>query len=327
MPIQRTNDWASELEDVEATNEGQYAPRAALEVDVADGGYLSWLYGSSTSRHAAWPPHFVGRKPVILMDSRGPLFRKLRSPHYKSGREVRRDENPLAYNRKNLVMEFRNLVEEEDGRFTFARIEGLEADDLVALAAWKFGSKTHPLRVMGIDKDFLQLPVQIIDKDGQRVELSKFQYRLPKALQEPVLTQGWQLLISLALLGDKSDSVPRVLAPRTGLSFLANLWDMTQNRAFLTAFDHYGVPFLNNLYDVILPDPHILGMDRGDVFSALTTTNSRWDARLYHQIKKSIDLEVSSWNLSPPKRSRKSSAKQQTPLTGPDFDADFEHFD
>lgn len=297
-------DWAAmatELENVEEDDLWEPKPRAQLKSDMADGGYLSWLYGSSEIRHQAWPPKFLGPKPVVVMDSRSTLYRRQRSPHYKLNREMKRGEDHRMEARTQLVREFRDLIEEEDGRFRFVRIEGLEADDLVALAAWRYGRGKRPVRLMGIDKDFLQVENLVIsDKDNIPVTMERFQHRLPGACQQPRITRPWQIPITLALFGDKSDGVPRILAPRTpGLSFLASLWAMDCRMAFLTAYEHYGDDFSRNLYDVALPDPHILDAKPDDVMEAFVAGD--WNAKLFDSVWPEIKTEVESWSLSPSK--------------------------
>lgn len=329
--MKTTTDWSAEMDEIDelTATDQQFAPRPDINVDIADGGYLSWLYGSAEIRHQAWPPKFVGNKPLIVMDSRGPLFRKQRNPGYKVGREEKRENDPEWKDRTPMVHNFREIIEEEDGRFRFVRIEGLEADDLVALASWyrrrKINKPTKPLYVMGIDKDFLQLGnlVHITDKDGIPVQYWRFQRRLPVALQRPLITEGWQVLLTLALMGDKSDSIPRLLAPRTpGLSFLNELYSCTLRQAFERAFDEYGRPFLANLYDVILPDPHIFGMDPGDVFDMLITGG--WSSGLYNKIDTHIREEVDSWNLSASRSLKRSSPKSRTPLNEESSDDAFD---
>lgn len=291
--------WSKLAKEIDKLEEDfWYEPheRPTLEVDIADGGYLSWLYGSSILRHQAWPPKFHGKKPIVVMDSRTVLYRRLRSPHYKLNRESKREDDEKMQARTKMVRDFRQLVEEEDGRFKFVRIEGLEADDLVALATWLWnGTDEKPVRLMGIDKDFLQVEgLRISDKDNVPVTLSRFQERLPKACQEPRMTRPWQVPLTLALLGDKSDGVPRILAPRTpGLSFLASLFSMTQAEAYLAAYEHYGEDFARNLYDVALPDPYILGFNVDDCLEAFVT--ERWTSKLWRKVWPHVQQEVLSW--------------------------------
>lgn len=285
------------LSELEEAEEEEYTPRPVLRADVADGGYLSWLYGSASFRHAAWPPRFTGRKPLVFMDSRSELFRKQRSPHYKEGREIKRENDPQWKDRTAMVLHFREIVEELDGRFKFVRIEGLEADDLVALAAWA-KSKRKPLRVMGIDKDFLQLHpyLTLRDKDNARVTFARFQDKLPKALHYPRITKGWQILITLALLGDKSDSIPRILALRqVGLAFLAALYGYDRERAFQEAYAVYKEKFLVNLYDVILPDPMFFGLSPEETF--VLAKNGDWNPGLLDTLPDDKLQELASWRL------------------------------
>lgn len=301
--MKTTNDWAALAAEIEALEDDvvDVPKRATLRVDLADGGYLSWLYGSSELRHQAWPPKFYGRKPLVVMDSKSILYRRQRSPHYKLDREVKRADDTKMEHRTRLVREFRDLVEEEDGRFRFVRIEGLEADDLVALATWRYGSRKRPVRLMGIDKDFLQLEhLRIQDKDNVEVDFQRFQGRLPKTCQDVIINRCWMIPLTLALMGDKSDGVPRILAPRAaGLNFITNLWTLDPAEAFVKAYDAYGDDFQRNLYDVALPDPHILNLNSDELLEAFVT--GWWGPKLWDSVWSEIQQEVDSWNLKPSK--------------------------
>ena len=272
-----------------------------MSADVADGGYLSWLYGSSVLRHQAWPPRFTGKKPLIVMDSRSTLLRKIRTPGYKSARDEKRASSVQTQERTQLVRDFRELVEAEDGRFRFVRIEGLEADDLVALAAWAYGTTVRPVKVMGIDKDFMQLMpfIRLADKDGQTVTYQKFQSRLPLALQTEPFTTPLHVILTLSLMGDKSDSIPRVLPLRNvGLNLLKDLLFKDSYPADRAAKE-FGDPFLENLANVLLPDPEILGLVPGALPDLVDSW--LWGPRLWKRVRKDIRKEVESWNLSPSK--------------------------
>lgn len=274
--------------------------RPEITAEVADGGYLSWLYGSSTLRHQAWPPKFIGRKPVIMMDSIEPLFRKIRRPTYKEGREIKRDGDSDTADRTQMVREFRNLIVEEDGRFRFIRLPGLEADDLVALACWWYARPQSPVKVMGVDKDFLQLEsnIDLKDKDNVQIDYSRFLARLPLALQGE-FHSGWQVLLTLCSMGDKSDSIPRLLPPRNlGLPYLNEwLYNSSRNEAFVAAYQMMGEPFLDNLYDVILPDPELFGFTRQDVFALVVY--GKWNANLLQRLPEVYRKEVRSWRIRP----------------------------
>jgi hypothetical protein len=288
VPEAKTESW----DDLLA---GEFTAKRAKvdDVDVADGGYLTWLYGSSTARMGAWPPEFA-KKAIVFMDSRK-NNRRDRSPHYKQGRIDRRNSNEKADVTYQLVKGFQEMIV-EDPRITFISHPGCEADDLVAIAAWKWGTADEPLRVFGRDKDLLQIGsyFSMVEKDGEDVTLEHFHEGLPKALQNAGPLEAWQIPIVLALLGDKSDSVPRFL-PRgpSGLRILAEMlwgtdkpWD-----EFLRQFPE-AVP---NLFDVLLPDPFLFGLAPEDCIPLLK--ENRWQHDLLRKLDPKLKKKVMSWRL------------------------------
>lgn len=263
------------------------------QIDVADGGYLTWLYGSSTNRMQAWPPDFL-RSAIIFMDS-DVNNRRLRSPHYKQDRIDRRDTNERSYETWRLVKDFQKIIV-EDPRLKFISVQGCEADDLVALAAWKFGDPTEPLRVFGQDKDLLQIGsyFDLVNKDGEAVTLEHFHEGLPKGLQKDGPLESWHIPLVLSLLGDKSDSVPRFL-PRgpSGLAQLAELLWRTErpHEAFSRDFPEA----IGNLYDVLLPDPALLGLSIDETVQVLK--EGRWTPALLSRLNPSLKRRVKRWKL------------------------------
>jgi len=263
------------------------------DIDVADGGYLTWLYGSATRRMSAWPPEFI-RNALVMMDSKK-SNRRDRSPHYKSGRVERRERSERANETYLLVKDFQRLIV-EDPRITFLSVPGCEADDLVAIAAWKFGDPTEPLHVFGQDKDLLQIGpyFTMVEKEGEEVTLGHFHEGLPKALQNAGPLEAWHIPIVLALLGDRSDSVPRFL-PRgpVGLRVLAEmLWGTDKPWQM---FEEKFPEALPNLYDVLLPDPFLLGLGPGDTIPLLR--EKRWDAQLLKRLTPGLKKRTKEWHL------------------------------
>ena len=131
-------------------------------------------------------------------------------------------------------------------------IAGLEADDLVSMViAWKL--LPLPVHITGIDKDLLQLPrgSSVVEQSNHRSTIEHYVSKLPKAVQ-PSITEPHHVLLSLAILGDSSDSVPRLLPPRD-----FRLWDkiMSSETPFYAAHEIFGEAFLINLYITVLPAP------------------------------------------------------------------------
>ena len=265
--------------------------RETEPVDIGDGGYLSWLYGSSTARMGNWPPPFL-RGATIMMDSRVELRRKARSPHYKAKRSARRKESVEAQAKWQMVHDFADLIE-EDPRFDFLRVDGLEADDLVALWAWKFGTENR-VKVFAIDKDFLQLDpyLELVKMGGDEVSLGTYIEGLQKRLHGYGPLKPEHIPMILSLLGDSADSIPRLLARGVvGLDFLAHvLWGTDKP---WTEIDREYPDAAANLYDVILPEPEVFGLDVNQVFKIVR--DGQWHDGLLKKLMPPYKRMVQGW--------------------------------
>lgn len=218
--------------------------------NVIDGGYVSWTYGS---RKFSWSIWMKARErylnSILLLDSRN-SFRKRFFPEYKSHREERLDEDKRAQLRK-MVRAFEKNLEIDPG-FRNIRFIGLEADDLVAL----YAMKCKKLRVLGADKDLLQLNnsrVRIERIDGSQLTIVDFLKKYPKAIS-PYISEEADVLLTLAIMGDKSDDVPRLLQPRD-FGTIAKI--LESSRPFSEAHDLFGLDFERNLALTVLPCPWV----------------------------------------------------------------------
>lgn len=260
-----------------------------MQYDIVDGGYLTWLYGSRPFARASWPPQSV-RGAFLALDCLDDTFRLQRNPEYKANRKDKRFEDPNLYQQWQRIKQFRRDVI-EDPRLTCIRIPGLEADDVIALLAWKFSRRTT-LQLLAQDKDLLQIRgVQITDNQGNPVNLARFANRLPKAITREPLKRD-QIPLILALMGDKSDNIPRLVG-RGDLYIPAQLLRMNRNQAYQGAYEQYGVAFLKNLYDVVLPDPYIFDMNPIMAFEQLKSGG--WNHELLALLPVEYQEEMSSW--------------------------------
>lgn len=263
-----------------------------MQFDLVDGGYLTWLYGSKPFARGNWPPQSV-RGAILALDCLEKTFRAQRDESYKANRLIKRVDNPDAYATWQRIRELRRDVV-EDPRLNCIRIPGLEADDLIALVAWKF-FKQKPLELLAQDKDLLQIRgLKITDNQGNAVDLPRFSARLPKAITRRPLDR-MKIPLILALLGDKSDNIPR-LVDRGDLWILNRILshDKTQTR-FEDAYDEYGSKFLKNLYAVVLPDPSIFGYNEGDVLELLS--NKKWGYPLLADLKPEYHQYMNDWRM------------------------------
>jgi len=260
-----------------------------MQYDVVDGGYLTWIYGSKPFARGNWPPQSV-RGAFLALDSLSDTFRVQRDPTYKANRKDKRFEDSNLYEQWKRIRELRRDVV-EDPRLTCIRIPGLEADDLIALLAWKFAGKRE-LQLLAQDKDLLQIKgVKITDNQDVPVTLDRFAGRLPKAITREPLKRN-QIPLILALLGDKSDNIPR-LVDRGDLWVLSRILCHTRNKAYNEALEKYGQLFLDNLYAVVLPDPHIFRYDQMEVFTLLK--EGGWGSALLSDLLPEYQEEMLTW--------------------------------
>lgn len=224
---------------------------------IVDGGYMAWLYGTDSFGHNGWTSE--GRKKysrnagaLMLLDS-DQSFRKQYDPNYKSRRKEKRDEDPERQAKWEAVHQFKDEVLTQDPSLATVQVGGFEADDLVAVVIQQ-ALVPLPVRIIGIDKDLLQFPrgsCVLQRAAGDRASIKNFAERHPKALI-PHIRHPMHVLLSLCLMGDKSDSIERLIPPRQ-LDIMVDL--LNADRPFARAYDRFGDDFLRNLYLAILPSP------------------------------------------------------------------------
>lgn len=217
---------------------------------VLDGGYISWTYGSRRFSYFIWSQarlKYLGG--VIFQDGNSILLRKQYFPDYKAHREERRNENPSRVITYEQVQNFKRLLD-RDLEFTVVGVPGFEADDLIAAAALALGR----IQVIGGDKDLLQISqkrMQLEKIDGTILTLEHFMRRQPKTIWGSI-TDTWDVILTLSILGDKSDDIPRLLAPRK-LDLLIKI--LNARRPFTISTKIFGEDFIRNLALTLLPGP------------------------------------------------------------------------
>lgn len=224
---------------------------------ISDGGYLSWIYGVDNFGHTNW---MAGAKKkfsrsngcLLLVDSRK-SFRKLFYADYKIKRKEKRLDDPEKERKYQNVHRFIDDFILTDPCLATYQSDGLEADDLVSIVVHS-QLVPLPVRIFGIDKDLLQLPrgTCILEQNqGTRATIEKFAQKQPVALQR-LIKQPAHILLTLCLMGDKSDSIPRLI-PQYHLDIMQEI--LQSDRPFNQAYDCFGDEFLRNLYIAILPSP------------------------------------------------------------------------
>lgn len=224
---------------------------------LVDGGYMSWLYGTDSFGHNGWTSE--GRRKysrnagcAMLLDSDSSLRKEFWSL-YKSGRKDKREKDPEKQKKWESVHRFANEVIKVDPSLATVSFPGLEADDLVATVI-QARMIPLPVRVIGVDKDLLQFPrgTCVIERtNGERATINKYAGSHPKAVQ-PLIRHPMHVLLSLCLMGDKSDSIPRLI-PARRLDIMSGI--MSSDRPFKTAYETFGEEFTRNLYLAVLPSP------------------------------------------------------------------------
>lgn len=222
---------------------------------VADGGYLSWVFGSDPRRIQLWNKSAVlefsvWMNTVIIMEG-GDLERNKFFPDYKAHRKEAVKKDPAATARRIRVHKFTRSME-RDRKLQTVKFSGLEADDV--LAAWavlNWEERQTPMHVFGIDKDYLQMG-QLMDirkTNMDSVNFAGWKDKQQKTIQ-PVLTSAWHIALILALMGDISDNVPRLIPPRQ-LDIVLDIFNASN--PWNEAKKLYGDDFLRNLYLTVLP--------------------------------------------------------------------------
>lgn len=150
----------------------------------------------------------------VILDSTVPTFRHEMYPEYKANREKAPDDLHAQVPVIQEVLKAMNIKS--------VRMDGYEADDIMAYFARKCKEEGRPCYIITGDKDLLQLV-----GDGVKVmKPDKGEYMI---LDEPDVTDVWgvrpdQIIDYLALCGDSADNIPGVkgIGPKTAVKLLAD---------------------------------------------------------------------------------------------------------
>lgn len=138
---------------------------------------------------------------ILCLDA-PPYERKKVFPGYKANRD---EPTPTERYQKRWLYE-----QLEERGFQMARVEGQEADDVIATLARIYGEACPDVWLVGADKDLAQCVTQTVrvlcPPHGERAE----EFRGPKEVKEKYEVWPAQIPLWLALVGDKSDNIPGV---------------------------------------------------------------------------------------------------------------------
>lgn len=139
---------------------------------------------------------------LVLCLDHPPYKRRDIFPDYKAQRPE--PETTEVYQKRLLYTQLK-----ERG-FQMARLQGEEADDVIATLARIYGESWPEVWLVGADKDLAQCVtenvLQLVPKHGERAEY----FRGPAEVKEKFEVTPAQMPLWLALVGDKSDNIPGV---------------------------------------------------------------------------------------------------------------------
>lgn len=223
---------------------------------AVDTGYVGWAYGSDIDRQLAWSENLISydwyrANCLVFVHDGDNNLRVAFDSHYKSRRHDLREHDQSWLERSQRVKAFQKNVLQKEPFAYHVRVDGLEADDIIATLGVTFGKD---LRVIGTDKDLLQNVTTLERLDGTLVTIDRYAKKLPKACM-PFVKTPEDMALSLALMGDDSDSVVRLIPPRQLQHFaeIMSLEDKEERVAL--ALSKFGEAFTRNYYLVGLPGP------------------------------------------------------------------------
>lgn len=266
---------------------------------IIDLGYLSYKIISG-SRYLILRDFLKGW--ILIGEGRENLRNKL-YPDYKLRRRERRlDPEKLATHQQ--VLEIRNTIS-QDPLLTTISLDGLEADDLVAALVILDPRETP---VVAIDKD-LQFLSRLKDRGGARFyldpvpPLNRVSDRVPYKSQyfaEYDYGSAFYFLLTQAMIGDKSDSIPRLL-PSSGAES-ARVWKGLFGRKYngepldfericAKVYQHFGDAFIQNLKLVTMP--YVAARDNRlkspEVFMHSLIYETYWEPKYWTELSARID--------------------------------------
>ncbi|MCA8959896.1 MAG: DNA polymerase I [Planctomycetes bacterium] len=203
---------------------------------------LWWLYSDRGGGHWAF-----------AMDSVGPTFRHQEYTEYKA-------------NRESMPVELRQQlpwVEEivRGFRIPIARVEGFEADDVIATAARLAVEKGWAVEIFSKDKDLEQI---LSDRVRLRREPRDRRLYGPAELLEKRGIRPDQVVDYQALIGDPTDNIPGVrgIGPKTAIKILAALEEAAPGSSVEVLVDAPPAAIPPKLYSKVTAYPNDLRVSR-----------------------------------------------------------------
>ena len=222
---------------------------------IIDSGYL--LYHKTSYHIEMGDP----RLSYLLYAMEGSdSIRKREYPQYKANRTITDTTRYVAKLRAYMAERYPNLL----------TIRGCEADDVIALYVYLTGDN----QVIGVDKDLLQIPSIELTMDNKGEMYNKNLSNSPNLVAKTIYhyidfpLSAYQWMLYLALLGDKSDNIPRLVDKlHYGYDTIAEL--LLSEKPFMSAHSMYGERFLRNMGLVLLPHYSLLNIGLLDILDML----------------------------------------------------------
>lgn len=219
-------------------------------IRVVDGGHLAWTYGVFVQN--SWSEVKYGyRNAIVCMDSSN-SWRREQAPEYKARRALKRLTHEEVAVKKARVDEFRQLLL-QDPTLNICMVDGMEADDLVALHYMEAAARGDEVSVYAVDKDLIQVPglwQHMHRLDGERAHTDLKRYPKSAPAYWPGARHESDVLLAQALFGDRSDSIPRLL-PRYDRTTARRVWE--SNKPFKALWYLFGTDLIRSLYQLIIP--------------------------------------------------------------------------
>ena len=136
----------------------------------------------------------------VICNEGGKSWRKKFFPQYKANRRKKRNESDLDWDEIHSIMERIRTEVEEIFPYKSIRVEGAEADDIIA-SLCKENYHKEDIVIVSDDKDFQQLQIFPNIKQYSPLKKKFLQCENPKSF-----------LIEHIIRGDSSDGIPNILS-------------------------------------------------------------------------------------------------------------------
>lgn len=186
------------------------AYHAIAPLTTADGLHTHATFGFVNMVRRLIKDHSPERL-VVTFDSRGPVFRHDMYADYKANRP------PMPEDLAEQIPFIKDFV--RAAGIPLLEEQGVEADDIIATIAEKFGSADCEVTIVSGDKDLLQLVTpHVLMLDPMKNKLYDI-----AAVEEKYLVPPSKLLDIFAMIGDSADNVPGIpgVGPKTAQKLIA----------------------------------------------------------------------------------------------------------